>query len=119
MSEPIVVNVVPVKGVVSAEEAFRQYMLAEYNIIAEAHFKVNEAIGTFFRNYLTILAVPIGLVGVIAGLSTQQELVTFVSRLRFLIVLVSFAIATVGLFVLLYIISLRMDSILYARVVNA
>src|SRR6266571_5426633 len=103
----------------SGSAQFEGYLLKEYENIAQAHFKTIEAISSFFRYYLAILAIPIALVGIVAGLASKPELVTVVSNLRYPVVLVLVAIALVGLMVLLYVVNLRMDVILYARVVNA
>lgn len=98
-------------------QEFEQYLLKEYENIAEAHFKTIEAISSFFRYYLIIMALPFTLYSAIIGLSPQMG--QFIYALAFLAALVSLIIALVGFFVLLYVVNLRMDVILYARTVNA
>jgi len=89
----------------------------EYGNIAEAHFRTIEAISSFFRYYLIIMALPITLYSAIIGLSPQIG--QFIYALAVLASIVSLIIAFVGFFVLLYIVNLRMDVILYARTVNS
>ena len=96
---------------------FRRYLLAEYDNIAEAHFRTIEAISSFFRYYLIIMALPITLYSAIVGLS--PEMGKFVYALAALASIISLIIAFVGLCVLFYIVNLRMDVILYARTVNS
>lgn len=96
---------------------FNQYLLTEYSNIAEAHFRTIEAISSFFRYYLIIMALPITLYSAIIGLS--PEIGEFIYALAVLASIISLIIAFVGLCVLLYIVNLRMDVILYARTVNS
>ena len=96
---------------------FKDYLLKEYENIAEAHFRTNEAISSFFRYYLIIMAIPVTIYSAIIGLS--PEIGDYVVPLTLLSALISLIIAVIGFCVLFYIINLRMDAILYARNVNA
>jgi hypothetical protein len=105
----------------NGQNSFERYLLAEYQNIAEAHFRTIGAISAFFRYYLLIAALPITLLGVLIGFTSAQylplslqTLFTFwpIFSVTFLIV------ALVGFLVLLYIVNLRMDVLLYARTVN-
>jgi len=100
-------------------DSFQKYLLAEYQNIAEAHFRTIAAISSFFQYYITIMALPIALMSVLASLSIKEEFLRVVSFLVPLLSIVSLVIAIIGFFVLAYIINLRMDAILYARTVNA
>jgi uncharacterized HAD superfamily protein len=100
----------------SSNSDFADYLLAEYQYIAEAHFKTIEAISSFFRYYLIIMGLPFTLYAVIIGLSQQIGEIIYV--LTALTASISLIIAIVGLFVTLYITNLRFDAILYARTVN-
>jgi uncharacterized HAD superfamily protein len=95
---------------------FEDYLLTEYENIAEAHFKTIEAISSFFRYYLIIMGVPFALYSAIIGLSPQMS--QFIYPLTILAGVVSLAISIVGFLVIIYIMNLRMDVILYARTVN-
>lgn len=96
---------------------FNKYLLAEYQNIAEAHFRTIEAISSFFRYYLIIMALPITLYSAIIALS--PEIGQFIHLLGLLSAVISLVIATVGFCVFIYIANLRMDVVLYARTVNA
>jgi len=99
---------------------FQEYLKAEYRHIAEAHFRTIEAISSFFRYYLLIMSLPITLIALFIGLSSRtDELLTLISNLSPLLSAILFVISLVGFGVLLYVISLRMDVILYARTINA
>src|SRR5437879_4621839 len=103
----------------SAEDgSFTKYLLSEYQNIAEAHFKTNEAISSFFKYYLTILAVPVSLIGLLIGLASREGLLFVISSLRLPAFLLCIAIAITGFLVLAHLINLRMDAVLYARVIN-
>ena len=98
-------------------ERFDNYLLSEYEHIAEAHFRTIEAISSFFRYYLIIMGVPFTLYAVIIALSPQMAQIIY--ALVALTAIVSIVIALVGFCVTLYIVSLRMDVVLYARTVNS
>ncbi len=95
---------------------FENYLLSEYQNVAEAHFRTIEAISSFFRYYLIIMGVPFTLYAVIIALSPQMAQIIY--ALIALTAIVSVVIAIVGFFVTLYIVNLRMDVVLYARTVN-
>jgi len=95
---------------------FEDYMLKEYENIAEAHFTTIEAISSFFRYYLLIMGVPFTIFAVIIGLSPQMGQIVY--PLLALTAVISVVISIVGYFVTLYIVNLRMDVVLYARTVN-
>lgn len=40
------------------ESEFHEFLLEEYNHIAEAHFKTNETISRVFQQYITIVGLP-------------------------------------------------------------
>jgi len=98
---------------------FTRYLLAEYENIAQAHFRTIAAISSFFRYYLLITSLPVTLIGVFVGLSSREQPLGILADLGSLPYVMSFVISMVGFLVLLYIINLRMDVLLYARTVNA
>lgn len=99
---------------------FSDYLKAEYNNIAEAHFRTNEAISSFFRYYLLIMSAPITVLAIFVSW-TRDLKVTFdvIQGLSPLVFAILMVISFVGFGVMLYILNLRMDAILYARTVNA
>lgn len=102
------------------ENHFTQFQLKEYENISQAHFKTNEVLATFYRYFLLIAAIPITAVGIaLMNLSDDGigEEGRFLAHIIFGVstVLLSF----VGAAVIAYIEGLRLDAILYARVVNS
>ena len=107
------------QNVATTGNGFNQYLLSEYENVAEAHFRTITTISSFFRYYLLIMALPVTLVAAAIGFSSkQQDVLIIISNLGPLLSTLSLVIATVGLCVLLYVINLRMDVLLYARTVN-
>ena len=98
---------------------FSTFLLSEYRNIAEAHFRTISAISSFFRYYLLIMAIPFTLIGLLVGFSSGSGGSSIVTKPSLLLSVVFVVISVVGFLVLLYVVSLRMDVILYARVVNA
>ena len=99
---------------------FTQFQLKEYENISQAHFKTNEVLATFYRYFLLIAAIPLTAVG-IAMINLADNGVGDEGRL---LGSVFFGVSTlllsiVGAAVIGYIEGLRLDSILYARVVNS
>jgi uncharacterized HAD superfamily protein len=98
---------------------FNDYLHQEYSHIAEAHFKTNEMMSTFFKHYLAIMTIPIVLTAYIVINETKplqaKEIISYIRPYGGFLLLV---ISLVGLAVMLHIINLRLDSLLYARAVN-
>lgn len=101
-------------------DAFSQFQLKEYENISQAHFKTNEVLATFYRYFLLITAIPITTVG-LALLNFSKDGISEEGRiLAFLIFgASSVLLSLVGAAVISYIEGLRLDAILYARVVNS
>jgi len=100
-------------------KSFDKFLLEEYSNIAQAHFKSIETISTFFRYYLLIMSIPVSAVAVISQITkSATQIVDIVNQYQAPISIVLFCISFIGLGVLCYIVNLRMDVILYARVVN-
>jgi len=103
----------------NSQDKFEDFLLQEYNNIAQAHFKSIETITSFFRYYLLIMSIPISAVAIISQIILDKnQLANFISLYSVPITVVLFIISFIGLFVCLYIISLRLDAMLYARTVN-
>ena len=100
--------------------AFEEYLKSEYSNIAQAHFTTIDTISAFFRYYLLIMSIPISLIAVLLTvIPGGAELTTTLVKFGPVLAVIFFAISFAGIGVMLYITSLRMDVILYARVVNA
>ena len=103
-----------------SKNRFEDFLLAEYSNIANAHFKSIDTVSTFFRYYLFIIAIPI--YAIFLGIqfsSNFNEVLTLLEKHKILIgtILLIFALGGLGLFI--YIVNIRLDVILYARVINA
>ena len=99
---------------------FKDFLLTEYNNIIQTHFKSIETISTSFRYYLLIMTVPISVTVVLPQFSQgSTPLLNIWQDYQRYIAAISMIIALVGLGVSCFIINLRMDSVLYARVVNS
>jgi uncharacterized HAD superfamily protein len=103
-----------------ADKAFCDYLLAEYNNIAQAHFKTMETISTFFKHYLVIMSIPITLLIIFLNvfLGKGNVIETSMSQFGLFPLIILLIVSVSGLGVLVYIINLRMDAILYARTIN-
>ncbi len=101
-------------------KVFEAFLLAEYNNIANAHFNTVDSIANFMKNYIVIASVPFFVIGVLlsAKQSPDNALLTAMTQNPWVPGTLMVGLAVVGLCVLGYIINIRCDAILYARVVN-
>jgi hypothetical protein len=110
----------PPKESTSSKKAFDDFLIAEYNNIAQAHFNTVTSISEFFKHYLVIVSLPVS----IAVIFLKPEELKKAGVVDFLLMqplipAISLTVVSVlGLCVLGYIINLRCDAILYARTVN-
>lgn len=102
------------------KDSFEKFLLSEYSHIAQAHFKSLETISTFFRYYILILSIPISAIGIFYQISPEKEvgISNFITNYRWEISMSFVLIAIVGIGMFFYILNLRFDGLLYARVVN-
>ncbi|WP_243361594.1 hypothetical protein [Fundidesulfovibrio terrae] len=103
------------------DERFEDFLLAEYNNIASAHFNAKTQISNFFRYYLLLIALPLPVIGAFKVFGSDK----YASNLGGLSLdfvhyggVLSFCLFAVGFLVMVYIINLNVSSILYARTVN-
>src|SRR5579864_2583154 len=100
--------------------AFSEFQKVEYEQIAAAHFKAIEAISFFFRYYLLVMSLPASIFAVLVGFVGRGPDVDKVSVLLIgLAFPVFIAISAVGFCMMIYIINMKMDVVLYSRVVNS
>jgi len=104
----------------TSERPITKFLLAEYDHVSQALFDVNKTITQFFQFYLLILTFPITLAGVLFrfanGSVTLESILK--SGLATGLAVVFSVIAIVGFCMLVYIVNLRLDSLLYARTCN-
>jgi len=101
--------------------AFAEFQKTEYAHIAEAHFKAIEAISFFFRYYLLVMSLPVSIAAVLFGLAARGldfDKATTIALLGFASP-VLIVVGLVGFCMLMYIINIKMDVVLYSRVVNS
>lgn len=96
----------------SPSKDFSDFQIQEYEKIAEAHFKANDAISLFFRYYILLMSVPLSAFVVMITLPIGQIFYPIIGLL-FIVV------ALIGISMMLYVTSLRSDVMLYARTINA
>ncbi len=99
-----------------ASDKFHEFLLAEYDHIADAHFKTNETITSLFQQYFTIAALPFTAlavaVGILGTIADSRGALVLTSALLIVV-------AVTGLMVLIHMSNLRFDTLLYARTINA
>ncbi len=103
------------------ETPFDKFQLEEYRNISTAHFESIKQISIFFRYYLIILAAPVFILNLFSDLDGGFKIFLEGSASKSsynLVCAYFFAISMIGFMFLIYIINLRLDAILYAKVVN-
>lgn len=100
------------------KSSFQEFLIAEYNNVAQAHFNTVNTISNFFRYYLLITSIPIPISAFLI-----QNVEPDLSKLDntpfyFFSGYISLVIFLVGICVIVYMMNLRFDAILYARAVN-
>lgn len=86
------------------------FLLAEYNNIAQAHFKTMETISAFFKQYLLVVSLPLSVFALTEKVGLTIPNVAGLS--------LGIAVLLIGLCVFGYMVNLRLDAILYARTIN-
>lgn len=90
-----------------------EFMLAEYQTIASAHFDLHNGLRQNFRFYLGLVAVPFTLFAVYKDPNLD------IFHLPTVLLVLFAVIPSLGLFMFLSMINTRFDIILYTRAVNA
>jgi hypothetical protein len=103
-----------------AQEQLADFLKIEYNNIAQAHFNINTAVGEFFKAYIALVSLPISLGVIFAKPADLQSggMLDFLKTNAAVVAIGLSFVWLIGLMVLGYLISLRCDSLLYARTVN-
>lgn len=90
------------------------FLLAEYDKIADAHFNAQEILSRWVRFYFLVVAAPLTLLVLFAG---KGQIVDLQKPPGFFPVLTCLT-GIVGVFISLVIFDIRLDAALYARAVN-
>jgi len=105
----------------SSNSDIRDFLLAEYEHIANAHFETGKQVSTYFNYYLLILAAPV----IIATLIQNKNIEKVVNAstgddliVHWIALILLFLISVVGGLICWIVIEIHHDSILYARTVN-
>jgi len=103
------------------DKNFEEFQIEEYKNISNAHFETNKQIGIFFRYFLIISSTP-ALIFAWFGKNNPKFIDSllygdYVSINLFVGFFLIF-ISIIGVLSSFYLVSLRLDSILYARTVN-
>jgi hypothetical protein len=101
-------------------DVFDEFQKEEYKNISNAHFESNKQIGIFFRYFLLIASAP---AVIFLWFGKQGTIITDLLNGKYIndSLFVGFfliVISVIGILSCFYLISFRMDSILYARTVN-
>jgi hypothetical protein len=111
---------VPHGEVLRSDPGFHDFLLAEYNNIAQAHFKTVDSLSSFINHYVLIASVPVSILVVALNLDQTKagSVMSFLLAEPLLPAVFLSVIAFVGLMILAYVTNVRCDAILYARTVN-
>lgn len=105
---------------INNQENFDKFQLEEYRNISNAHFEANKQIDTFFRYFLLIASAP-ALIFVWFGKSEKflNDVFNGIDTNRNIFIgFFLITVSIIGLISCFYLISIRLDSVLYARTVN-
>jgi hypothetical protein len=99
-------------------KAYEEFLIAEYNNIAHAHFNTVTSISEFFKHYLVIVSLPVSVAVLFLKPAELKAIADFLDRHPLFPAIALTVVTVLGLCVLGYVINLRCDAILYARTVN-
>lgn len=97
------------------------FLLAEYDHIADAHFESGKQASTYFNYYLIILAAPVVILTLTQGKDLSKVISPKVADeqlIHSIAFFLLFIIAFIGFCVSSIVMNLQLDSVLYARTVN-
>lgn len=97
---------------------FSEFQLKEYDNISQAHFKTNEMMVAFYRYYLLIMALPVTLLGTAFVSAEAKNRAILLSEWNIPISIFLISIGSLGILMMVYLTSLRLEAVLYARAVN-
>jgi uncharacterized HAD superfamily protein len=103
-----------------AKTPLEDFLLAEYQYLAQAHFNTINSISEFFKQYVLIVSLPISAAVVFLKPADLRAsgILTYLDNYPSIPLALSMLVGAVGLGVLVYVANLRFDALLYARSVN-
>lgn len=100
-----------------SKNSFDEFLLAEYNNIAQAHFNTVNSLANFIKHYIAIASVPLAAAAIILN-AEGSKATQFFGEYPLTLPLFLTMVSVIGLVVLAYVINIRFDTLLYARTVN-
>ena len=99
---------------------FEEFLLAEYDNIAHAHFNTIESLSNFIKHYIVIASIPFAVAAIFLDAENLKTVGTSLSVQNHSCVIAGAMtiLSLIGFSVLGYVINIRFDAILYARTVN-
>ena len=94
---------------------FSEFQLKEYDNISQAHYKTNEMMVAFYRYYLLIMALPVTLLGTAFVSSDAKNKALLLQEWNIPISIFLVLIGLLGILMMVYLTSLRLEAVLYAR----
>lgn len=101
-----------------SEKSFNDFLLAEYNNIAAAHFNAVDSISSFVKYYIAVASLPLAAAVYLLGDGESVPLNALLDRNSVAVAAFFWVVALIGYCVFAYVINLRLDTLLYARTVN-
>ena len=100
------------------EEEYKEFLLVEYEQVANAYFNTTSLISYFFRYYILIITLPAPFIALIGKIDDAGKINPLLRALEPLIPIAMIVVAFLGLCVLVYLSHLRAEGLLYVRHVN-
>ena len=100
------------------KNSYEEFLIAEYNNIAHAHFNTVTSISQFFKHYLLIVSVPVSIAVLFLKPAELKAIAALLDKHPLVPAVALTIVSVLGACVLGYMINLRCDAILYARTVN-
>ena len=107
-------------GLQGSKTPFEEFLLAEYDNIAHAHFNTVDSLSSFIKHYIAIASIPLAVAAIFFDTDrvAAAELPSILRDNSCLIAIFLSVLSFIGLCVLGYVVNIRCDAILYARTVN-
>lgn len=104
---------------IGPKDVMDEYLLKEYEHIADAHFNVSQTISSFFKYYLILMAIPLSITSYLISPTGSKDSNYILTKNLSVIITSSYGIlGLIGILLCVYVINMRLDAILYARTIN-
>jgi hypothetical protein len=97
---------------------FEEFLKSEYENIAGAHFRALQTITSFFRYFLLLASIPVSAIVLLLKQEGRVASDELIRRFQFPAYFGLLLISVAGFLVFLYVVNIRFDAVLYARVIN-